>query len=147
MISPSIDLIDYETQEEGIEAAKQFLLGHGFTIIQYSDRYFDFMLDNRFGHFSVDHYGAFSLSSVYKPSRAHGTGCQVDDHIWDVSLDAFKGALNSTVHCNGSGPAFYRDLDDRVANHWAKNKPSFQVHYPATPESDSDRLGFDNGSQ
>ena len=26
-----------------IEATKQFLLGHGFTIIQYSDRYFDYM--------------------------------------------------------------------------------------------------------
>ena len=36
-------------------------------------------------------------------------------------------------------------LDDRMAKHWAKDR--VEISYPATPESDSDRLGFGNGSQ
>jgi hypothetical protein len=147
MKNQSIDLTKYATQVEAVEATKQFLLGHGFTIVQYDHRYFDFQKHNKWGHFTVDSMGAFSLSSSYKPSRAHGTGCQVADHTWEFSLDMFENALNNTVHCRGDRPAFYRDLDDRVASHWAKDKDTFQVTYPIDQESDSDRLGFDNGSQ
>lgn len=147
MKNHSIDLSRCDSQEDGIEATKQFLLGHGYTIIQYSPRYFDYSKDNRFGHFTVDGMGGFSLSSSYKPSRHNGTGCQVADHDWEFSLVAFENALNNTVHCRGD-VSFYRDIADRVANHWAKDKSTFEVIYPIDQEqSDSERLGFDNGSQ
>jgi hypothetical protein len=142
----SIDLAQYATQEEGIEATKQFLLGHGYTIIQYSPRYFDYSKNDRFGHFTVDSYGAFSLSSCYKPSRQNGTGCQTVDHEWKFNIAQFENTMNNTQHCRDR-VTFYRDIADRVANHWAKDKDTFEVIYPPTPQSDSDRLGFDNGSE
>jgi len=147
MKSLTIDLINCETQEEGIEIAKKFLLRNGFTIIQYSDRYFDFMKDNKFGHFTVDHFNAYSLSSSYKPCSWAGTGCQAVDHAWKFSLAQFEGTLNFVLSSVRDPVNFYRDLDERVKMHWAKDKETFLVTYPPTPESDSDRMGFDNGSQ
>lgn len=141
----SIDLTQCESQEEGIEVAKQFLLGHGYTIIQHSPRYFDYMKDNMFGHFTVDSYGAYTISSTYKPGKPGGTGCQVADHAWEFNLAQFGNALNYTFANLRGQVKFYRDLDDRIANHW--DKENITVHYPPTPQSDSDRLGFDNGSQ
>lgn len=143
----SIDLTRCDTQEEGIEVAKQFLLRNGFTIIQYAPRYFDFMKGNKFGHFTVDSYSAFSLSSSYKPCSHAGTGCQVVDHAWKFSLAQFESTLNFVAHFVNGSVGFYKDLDERVFMHWAKDHESFEVIYPPTPESDSDRLGFDNGSQ
>jgi hypothetical protein len=117
--------------ENYIEATKQFLLGHGFTIIQYSDRYFDYMKNDRFGHFTVDSYNAFSLSSSYKPCRAAGTGCQSVDHAWAFSLAEFERTLNYLLpSVRGDDVTFYRNLDDRVAQHWAKDKDTFKVTYP-----------------
>jgi hypothetical protein len=128
-MNQSIDLSQYDTLEEGVEAAKQFLLEHGFTIIQHSPRYFDFMLDNKFGHFTVDSYGAYSLSSVYRPSSTNGTGCQVKDHFWEFSVGDAKSALNNTQHCEtGSTVAFYGSLEQRIRDHWAKGL--IVVHYP-----------------
>lgn len=113
-----------------IEATKQFLLGHGFTIIQYSDRYFDYMKNDKFGHFTVDHYGAFSLSSSYKPCSHAGTGCQVVDHAWKFSLAQFEGTLNFVLASVRDPVGFYKDLDERVKMHWAKDKDTFTVTLP-----------------
>jgi hypothetical protein len=114
-----------------IEATKQFLLGHGFTIIQYSDRYFDYMKNDKFGHFTVDHYHAYSLSSSYKPCRAAGTGCQYTNECFEFTLDMFKGALNFVLpSVRHDDVSFYRDLDDRVAKHWAKDHDTFEVIHP-----------------
>ena len=77
----------------------------------------------------------------------NGTGCQTVDHEWKFNIAQFENTMNNTQHCRGDRVTFYRDIADRVANHWAKDKDSFVVTYPETPESDSDRLGFDNGSQ
>ncbi len=131
MKDQSIDLAPYPTQEGAIEAAKQFLLGHGFTIIQHSDLYFDFMLDDRFGHFTIATHFGYSLNSSYKPGREAGTGCQFVDHAFEFSLAQFEGALNYTLSSvRRDEIKFYRDLDDRVAQHWAKDKPSFLVTHP-----------------
>ena len=131
MKDQSIDLAPYPTQEGAIEAAKQFLLGHGFTIIQYSDRYFDYMLDNRFAHFTVATHFGYSLSSSYKPCRAAGTGCQYTDESFQFSLDMFKGALNYLLpNIRRDDVGFYKDLDQRVDMHWAKGKDTFKVTHP-----------------
>jgi hypothetical protein len=113
-----------------IEATKQFLLGHGFTIIQYSDRYFDYMENDKFGHFTVDSYHAFSLSSSYKPCSHAGTGCQAVDHAWKFSLAQFEGTLNFVLSSVRDPVNFYRDLDERVKMHWAKDKDTFTVTLP-----------------
>ncbi len=126
----SINLTSCETQEEGIEVAKKFLLRNGYTIIQYSDRYFDFMKDDRFGHFTVDHHSAYSLSSSYKPCTHAGTGCQVVGHDWEFNLTQFENTLNYVASFVNGSVSFYKDLDDRVANHWAKDKPTFTVTPP-----------------
>lgn len=126
----SIDLTSCETQEEGIEIAKQFLLRNGFAIIQYSPRYFDFMKDNKFGHFTVDHYSAYSLSSSYKPCSHAGTGCQVVDHAWEFSLAQFEATLNFVAHFVNGDVGFYKDLEQRVFMHWAKDKDTFEVIHP-----------------
>ncbi len=130
MKSLTINLERCETREEGIEVAKQFLLRNGFTIIQYSPRYFDFMKDNKFGHFSVDHSSSYSLSSSYKPCSWAGTGCQAVDNCWKFSLAQFEGALNFVLSTVRDPVNFYRDLDERVAKHWAKDKDTFEVIYP-----------------
>ena len=130
MKSLSIDLTSCETQEEGIEVAKKFLLRNGFTIIQYAPRYFDFSKDNKWGHFTVDHYNAFSLSSSYIPCSHAGTGCQFVDHAWKFSLAQFEGSLNFVLSSVQHPVAFYKDLDQRVAKHWAKDKDSFEVTTP-----------------
>lgn len=117
----SLNLLECDTQEEGIEAAKQFLLGHGFTIIQHSPRYFDYTKGGMFAHFTVDSYGAYSISSSYKPGTAGGTGCQVADHAWEFNLAQFGNALNYTFANLRGQVKFYRDLDDRIANHWDKD--------------------------
>ncbi len=130
MKSLSIDLTSCETIEEGIEVAKQFLLRNGFTIIQYSPRYFDFMKDNKWGHFTVDSYNAFSLSSSYKPCSHAGTGCQFMGHAWEFSLAQFEGALNFVLGSVSGDVGFYKDLEQRVFMHWAKDKDTFEVIYP-----------------
>jgi hypothetical protein len=147
MKSLSIDLTSCETEEEGIEVARKFLLRNGFAIIQYSPRYFDFMKDNKFGHFTVDHYHAYSLSSSYKPCSHAGTGCQSVDHAWKFSLAQFEQTLNFVLANVQGDVGFYKDMDQRVKMHWAKDKDTFTVTYPSTPESNSERMGFDNGSQ
>lgn len=141
-----IDLAPYPTPESGVEAAKQFLIEHGFTIIQHNDRWFDFMLDNRFGHFTVATHFGYGVSSSYKPGHAGGTGCQYVTDAFEFNLDDFKTALNYLLpSVRRDDIKFYRDLDDRIAHHW--DKENVTVHYPPTPQSNSDRLGFDNGSQ
>jgi hypothetical protein len=147
MKSLSIDLTSCETEEEGIEVARKFLLRNGFAIIQYSPRYFDFMKDNKFGHFTVDHYHAYSLSSSYKPCSHAGTGCQSVDHAWKFSLAQFEQTLNFVLANVQGDVGFYKDMDERVKMHWAKDMATFTVTYPSTPESNSERMGFDNGSQ
>ena len=127
----SIDLTQYETEEEGIEAAKQFLLGHGFTIIQHNPRWFDYMKGNKFAHFTVDSYHAYSISSSYKPSTHGGTGSQVADHAWEFNLAQFGNALNYVLSSVRGTVKFYKDLDDRIANHWAKDHDTFKITYPA----------------
>jgi len=84
-------------QAEAVTAAREFLLGHGFTVIQYHEHWFDYMLDNKFAHFSTDtwKYHGFNLSSSYKPSRQNGTGARLhEEGSWEFSLEAFKNALN-----------------------------------------------------
>jgi hypothetical protein len=69
------------------------------------------------------------------------------DHAWKFSLAEFEGSLNFVLSSVNGDVGFYKDLEQRVKMHWANDKPSFEIIYPPTPESNSDRLGFDNGSQ
>ena len=133
MKSLSIDLTSCETQEEGIEVAKKFLLRNGFTIIQYAPRYFDFSKDNKWGHFTLDHYNAFSLSSSYIPCSHAGTGCQFVDHAWKFSLAQFEGSLNFVLSSVQHPVAYYKYLDQRVAKNLDKDKATSEVNTPDEP--------------
>jgi len=128
----SIDLSQYETVKESIDAAQEFLLGHGFTVIRHADRYFDFMKDDKFGHFTIDtsEMRGYNLTSVWKPSRENGTGARMQEEPeFKFSIDAFKGTLNCRPSWIRGTPVFYRDLHDFVSNSYWKNK-GLIVHTP-----------------
>lgn len=127
-----IDLTQHETVKESVDATQEFLLGHGFTIIRHADQYFDFMKDDKFGHFTIDTspMRGFNLSSVWKPSRENGTGARMQEEpSFEFSIDAFKGTLNGRPSWISGNPVFYKDLHDFVSNSYWKNK-GLIVHLP-----------------
>ena len=128
----SIDLTQYETTKERIDATQEFLLGHGFTVIRHSDKFFDFMKDDKFGHFTIDTFElrGFNLTSVWKPSRENGTGARMQEEpSFEFSIDAFKGTLNCRPSWIRGTPVFYKGLHDFVSNNYWKDK-GLIVHLP-----------------
>lgn len=128
-----INLAEYDTVKESVDATMDWLLSHGFTVIRHSDRYFDFMYgEGNFGHFTVDTFETmgFYLCSIWKPCYHAGTGTRMREPTFRFSIDDFINTAKSRKPGWISGSVtYYRDLDDFVASNYWKDK-GLKVHYP-----------------
>ena len=132
-MSNVINLGKLDTTKERVDAAMDFLLEHGFTVIRHSDKYFDFMYnEGEFGHFTINTFETmgFDLITIWKPCRNAGTGAGGGEPSFEFTIDNFINVAKSGKPSWVSGPVtYYKDLVDFVNSSYWKDK-GLKVHYP-----------------
>lgn len=113
----NINLENYSSNVEAVEAVKKMLIDNDFTIIQKNkiDTFFTYMKDNKFAYFQFSKmtFDGASISSCYKGGNDTGTGCQYKKG-WEFHLGDFEKALN--YHFNNLKPLFYKDIQDYLSH-------------------------------
>ncbi len=116
-----------QIQIEALMAFSKELMSNGFTVIvsaRHPFEWLNFSKDGHIGYVQPDYFFDFSFSTVHKPSREHGTGINVGEHL-DLTIENANKALANVpgwYSRKSKGIEKYKGLDEFIAvknNSWS----------------------------
>lgn len=110
-----------QVQMEALMNFSKELMANVFTVILSARHPFEWMYfskDGAIGYVQPDYFFDFSFSTVHKPSRKHGTGINVGEHL-DLTIENANKALANTpgwYSRKSNGIQKYSGLEDFMSH-------------------------------